>query len=320
MAAASATRTPVNYLRVADLAPAQLEYLLDLAARMKAEPGTWSDVLRAQTVACFFEKPSTRTRVSFAAAAYRLGAQPLFLRPDELQLGRGEPIADTARVLSGYAAAIVLRTFSQAEIEEVARFADVPVINALSDLHHPCQALADLLTIRERTGGLAGRTLVFCGDGDNNVAHSLLEAGALAGMRVVVCGPPRYWPRRETYQAALELAARYGGDLDLVNDPRRALAGADAVYTDVWVSMGEEAEQEQRLADLAPYQVNAELMALAKPEAIFLHCLPARRGEEVTAEVIDGPQSAVWQQAENRMWTEQALLYALTTGDWREGH
>jgi ornithine carbamoyltransferase len=305
-----------HFTKLTDLDSGELEFLLELAGRMKGRPDGWTDVLRGQTIACFFEKPSTRTRVSFAAAAYRLGAQPLFLRPDELQLGRGEPIADTARVLSGYAAAIVLRTFSQAEIDEVAEFADVPVINALSDLHHPCQALADLMTIGEHFGSLAGRTLAFCGDGDNNVAHSLLEAGAIAGMRIVLCGPPHYWPNLDVLRGVRELAERNGGDVDLSNDTQHALAGADAVYTDVWVSMGEEEEQQRRLADLAPYQVNAELMALAKPEAIFLHCLPARRGEEVTAEVIDGPHSAVWQQAENRMWTEQALLYALTTGDW----
>lgn len=319
MATATATRAPADYLRVTDLTAEQLEFLLELAGRMKGRPSGWTDVLRAQTIACFFEKPSTRTRVSFAAAAYRLGAQPLFLRPDELQLGRGEPIADTARVLSGYAAAIVLRTFSQAEIDEVAQFAAVPVINALSDLHHPCQALADLMTIGEHFGSLAGRTLVFCGDGDNNVAHSLLEAGAMAGMRVVLCGPPGYWPKPEALAGARELAGHNGGDIDLSNDPRHAVAGADAVYTDVWVSMGEEEEQRRRLTELAPYQVDAKLMALAKPGAIFLHCLPARRGEEVTAAVIDGPHSAVWRQAENRMWTEQALLYALITGDWDVG-
>jgi ornithine carbamoyltransferase len=316
MTIATTTHAPVDFLRVADLTPSQLEYLLDLAAKMTATPEGWRKTLRTQTVACFFEKPSTRTRVSFAAAAYRLGAQPLFLRPDELQLGRGEPIADTARVLASYAAAIVLRTFSQAEIEEVAQWADVPVINALSDMHHPCQVLADLMTVREHSGDLTGRTLVFLGDGDNNVAHSLLEAGAIAGMRIVVCGPPGYWPKPEILESARELASRYGGDIDLSNDPRSAAVGADALYTDVWVSMGEEEEQQQRRSDLSGYQVTGELMALARPGAIFLHCLPAHRGEEVAADVIDGPSSAVWQQAANRLPTEQALLYALTSGDW----
>ena len=316
MTIATTTHAPVDFLRVADLTPSQLEYLLDLAAKMTATPEGWRKTLRTQTVACFFEKPSTRTRVSFAAAAYRLGAQPLFLRPDELQLGRGESIADTARVLASYAAAIVLRTFSQAEIEEVAQWADVPVINALSDVHHPCQVLADLMTVREHFGGLTGRTLVFLGDGDNNVAHSLLEAGAIAGMRIVVCGPPGYWPKPEILESARELASRHGGDIDLSNDPRSAAVGADALYTDVWVSMGEEEEQQQRRSDLSGYQVTGDLMALARPGAIFLHCLPAHRGEEVIADVIDGPSSAVWQQAANRLPTEQALLYALTSGDW----
>jgi ornithine carbamoyltransferase len=316
MTIATTVQAPTDYLRVADLSPSQFEHLLDLAREMKDTPDRWRDALSTQTVACYFEKPSTRTRVSFAAAAYRLGAQPLFLRPDELQLGRGEPIADTARVLSSYAAAIVLRTFAQAEIEEVAQWADAPVINALSDTHHPCQALADLLTVRERLGGPAGRTLVFLGDGDNNVAHSLLEAGAITGMRIVVCSPPGYQPKGAILDSARELAAGHGGEVEVTDDPRAAAAGADALYTDVWVSMGEEQEQPRRRGDLNAYQVNAELMALAKPGAIFLHCLPAHRGEEVTADVIDGPQSAVWQQAANRLPTEQALLYALTSGDW----
>jgi ornithine carbamoyltransferase len=319
MTIATTIQVPRDYLRVADISPSQLEYLLDLAGEMKQTPDGWRKALRTQTVACFFEKPSTRTRVSFAGAAYRLGAQPLFLRPDELQLGRGEPIADTARVLSSYAAAIVLRTFAQAEIEEVAQWADVPVINALSDTHHPCQALADLLTVRERLGGPSGRTLVFLGDGDNNVAHSLLEAGALAGMRVVVCGPPGYQPKAEILDTARKLALGQGGDVAVSDDPRAAVADADALYTDVWVSMGEEREQQRRRSDLSAYQIDAELMALAKPGAIFLHCLPAHRGEEVTADVIDGPQSAVWQQAANRLPTEQALLYALTSGEWTGG-
>jgi ornithine carbamoyltransferase len=309
-------QAPTDYLRVADLSSGQLDYLLQLASEMKRKPDGWCQALSTQTVACFFEKPSTRTRVSFAGAAYRLGAQALFLRPDELQLGRGEPIADTARVLSSYAAAIVLRTFAQAEIDEVARWADAPVINALSDTHHPCQALADLLTIRERLGGLSGRTLVFLGDGDNNVAHSLMEAGALAGMRVVICSPDSYGPQPEALESALGLAAEHGGTVEVIDRPRDAATGADALYTDVWVSMGEETEQQRRREDLSAYQVNADLMALAKPGAIFLHCLPAHRGEEVTPDVIDGQQSAVWQQAANRLPTEQALMYALTSGDW----
>jgi ornithine carbamoyltransferase len=308
------TRTR-DFLRVTDVDSHELELLLDLAAHMKAHPQRYRRALAAETVAMFFEKPSTRTRSSFAAATFRLGAMPLALRPDELQLGRGEPIADTARVLASYATAIVIRTFAQSELDEVAAYADVPVINALSDTHHPCQALADLLTVRERLGSLAGRRLVFVGDG-NNVAHSLIEAGALAGMTIIVATPPGYEPDSAVVRAADEIALTTGGEIEVLNDARRAVIGADVVYTDVWVSMGEDSEREQRLRDLAQFQVTLELMSLAKPNAVFLHCLPAHRGEEVAAEVIDGPQSAVWQQAANRLPTEQALLYALITGNW----
>jgi ornithine carbamoyltransferase len=299
-----ATRTrPTDFLRISDLDAPGLESLLDLAAAMKARPDSFADGLRGETVAMFFEKPSTRTRASFAAAAHRLGMLPLLLRPDELQLGRGEPIADTARVLSSYSAAIVIRTFSQRLLEEVAESADVPVVNALSDDHHPCQALADLLTLRESFGDLHGLKLAYLGDG-NNVANSLLEAGALAGVEVVVACPSGYEPAVGGY---------------VTHDPAEAVRGAHAVYTDVWVSMRQDAERERRLADLAPYQVNEALMDLAQPGAVFLHCLPAHRGEEVSAEVIDGRASTVWQQAANRLPTEQAVLYALVTGRWDAG-
>ncbi|MGZ8701391.1 MAG: ornithine carbamoyltransferase [Gaiellaceae bacterium] len=288
---------PANhFLRVSDLDAAQIEWLLDLARDMKSSPTGWVQTLGGTTLACFFEKPSTRTRVSFAAAAQRLGILPLLLRPDELQLGRGEPIADTARVLSSYVAGIVIRTFAQETIEEVAAAASVPVINALSDEHHPCQALADLLTLRERFGSLDGLKLAYVGDG-NNVANSLIEAGRLTGVQVVVAAPPGFGP---TIPGA-----------EVVEDPREAVAGADAVYTDVWVSMGEEADRERRLRELEPYRVDSELMSLARPDAVFLHCLPAHRGEEVASDVIDGFQSIVWQQAANRLPTEQALLYGL---------
>jgi ornithine carbamoyltransferase len=293
--------TPTDLLRISDLEQAQVEWLLRLAADMKANPLGWVETLPGRTLACFFEKPSTRTRVSFAAAAQRLGLLPLLLRPDELQLGRGEPIADTARVLSSYTAAIVIRTFAQETIEQVAAAADVPVVNALSDEHHPCQALADVLTLQERFGELDGLRLAYVGDG-NNVANSLVEIGRLTGIDVVVAAPAGFGP---TVAGA-----------HVVEDPREAVEGAHAVYTDVWVSMGEEAERAERLRELAPYQVDLALMAVARPEAVFLHCLPAHRGEEVADEVIDGPQSAVWQQAANRLPTEQALLYALISGHW----
>jgi ornithine carbamoyltransferase len=307
---------PKDLLRIADLTPRLLDRLLDLATRMEDDPGGWIDTLRGRSVALYFAKPSTRTRVSFAAAAARLGLNPIALRPDELQLGRGESIADTARALSAYCDAIVVRTYAHRELEELGAAASVPVVNALSDTHHPCQALADLLTIREWFGGLAGRRLAFVGDGASNVAHSLLEAGALAGMEVAIASPPSHAPDPEVVDRALGIAAGTGARIEIGADPRAAAAGAHAVYTDVWVSMGEDAERDERLRTLERYRVDEELFALARPDAIFLHCLPAHRGEEVTPAVIDGPRSAVWEQAANREPTEQALLYALVTGDW----
>ncbi|HYA09243.1 MAG TPA: ornithine carbamoyltransferase [Gaiellaceae bacterium] len=315
MATAGTRVTPKDFLRVADLTPAQLERLLDLAVEMEDEPSGWLEALRGRSVACYFAKPSTRTRVSFAAAAARLGMNPIVLRPDELQLGRGEPIADTARALAAYCDAIVIRTYAQQEIEEMAAAAPVPVVNALSDDHHPCQALADVLTVREWFGRLAGIRLAYVGDG-NNVVHSLLEAGALAGMEIAVASPPGYAPREDVVAGARELAAATGATIELFEDPREAVRGAHAVYTDVWVSMGDDAEREERLRLLAPYHVDEDLLSLARPDAIFLHCLPAHRGEEVAAAVIDGAQSVVWEQAANRENTEEALLYTLVTGDW----
>ena len=294
----TAPPVPRHFLRVSDLDRGSLTALLDLAEVMRERPHGFVDALRGDTLVCLFEKPSTRTRVSFAAAAERLGMMPLLLRPDELQLGRGETIEDTARTLSGYAAAIVVRTFAHETVEQLAGAASVPVINALTDVHHPCQALADLLTLRERFGSLEGLRVAFVGAG-NNVATSLLEAGALAGIEVVVACPPGHEPRAPGR---------------VVADPYEAVAGADAVYTDVWVSMGEEGED--RLARFEPYRVDARLMAAASPDAVFLHCLPAHRGEEVTAEVIDGPQSIVWRPAENRLPTEEALVLALVTRRW----
>jgi len=304
-----------DFLRVADLTPARLAHLLDLAAAMEDEPLGWVESLRGRSVACFFAKPSTRTRVSFAAAAARLGLSPIVLRPDELQLGRGEPIADTARALSAYCDAIVIRTFAQRDIEETAAAASVPVINALSDAHHPCQALADVLTVREWFGRLEGVRLAFVGDG-NNVAHSLLEAGALTGMEIAVASPPGYAPSPQVVADARALARTTGAAIEVVEDPRDAVRGAHSVYTDVWVSMGDDAERDERLRDLRPYEVNEELLALARPDAIFMHCLPAHRGEEVAAAVIDGARSVVWEQAANRESTAQALLYTLISGDW----
>src|SRR3954470_18259686 len=248
------TTTPSDLLRVADLTAGQLTALLDLAEAMKRDPGSWVDEHPGAAIACLFDKPSTRTRVSFEVAAHRLGMLPIMLRPDELQLGRGEPLADTARVLSSYTAAIVVRTFAQATLEELAQAASVPVINALTDDHHPCQALADLLTLRRHYGYLDGLRLAYIGDG-NNVAHSLMEAAALSGMHISVAPPRGYAPDHDVTRRTMELAGRHGGSIHVLHDPRAAVMGANAVYTDVWVPMGEDAEREGRLNDLHAYQV-----------------------------------------------------------------
>lgn len=311
---ATRAHTVRHFTRIADLSPQELRDVLDLALAMKTAPAHCEDTLRGESIACIFEKPSTRTRVSFAAAIGRLGATPVSLSPQELQLGRGESIADTARSLSGYVSAIVIRTFAQQTVDELARWATVPVVNALSDEHHPCQALADLLTIEEVFGDTVGRRLAFVGDGGDNVAHSLLEIGALAGLDVTIACPTDYGPDENVLADARRLAERSGAELTVVHDPVEAVAEADAVYADVWASMGEEGEADERASALAPFQVTGELMALAKPEAVFLHCLPAKRGQEVAAAVIDGPQSVVWQQSANRMPTEEALLLSLTRG------
>jgi ornithine carbamoyltransferase len=306
----SQTRTPADLLRVADLSLAELRHLLALADAMKEYPDRWLGVFQGDSIACYFAKPSTRTRVSFEAAAARLGLVPIMLRPDELQLGRGEPITDTARVLSSYCAAIVIRTFSQHEVEALAGAASIPVINALTDQHHPCQALADVLTLQDHFGGLTGLKLAYLGDG-NNVAHSLMEIGGMLGMEVAVAAPRACWPDHEITLEAEVTAARHGGSITVTEDPATAVRGADAVYTDVWTSMGAEAEAEQHSAALAPYRVTTELFSLAAPDAVFMHCLPAHRGEEVATEVIDGSRSIVFAQAANRMPTEQAVLYEL---------
>jgi ornithine carbamoyltransferase len=307
------TTMPCDLLRIAELSAEQLGELLDLSAQMKADPNGWREDHPGELLACYFAKPSTRTRVSFEGAAWRLGMLPVMLRPDELQLGRGEPIADTAKVLSSYAAAIVIRTFAQADVQAMADAASVPVINALTDEHHPCQALADLLTLRERFGKLAGLRLAYVGDG-GNVACSLMEAGALAGMHVAVASPEGYMPPTPVTVQAHEAARRHGGSIRVGRDVSEAVAGAQAVYTDVWVSMGEDEQAEQRRRDLAAFRVDERVMLGAAPDAVFMHCLPAHRGQEVSAEVIDGPQSVVFAQAANRLPTEQAVIQALLRG------
>jgi ornithine carbamoyltransferase len=286
-----------------------IRHTLDLAAYVKKRGGDTREALAGGRVGMIFDKPSTRTRVSFEAAIWGLGMLPIALRPDELQIGRGETIADTARVLSRYLSALVIRTFEQSKVEELARHSTIPVINALTDDHHPCQALADMMTLEEEFGKLEGLRVAYVGDG-NNVCHSLIQGARHMGFTLAVATP-------EGYEPEAEIAAAAGAQVELVRDPRAAVRGADAVYTDVWASMGREKEKEERARVFVPYRVDAALMSQAGPEAIFMHCLPAHRGEEVTDEVIDGPQSRVWDEAENRWYTEQALIYGLITGEER---
>ncbi len=299
-----------DYLSVDDLTPEELAFVLDLSAEVKAKPGDHATALAGRQVALIFEKPSTRTRVSFEVAVASTGGHPIPLSSAELQLGRGETIEDTGRVLSRYVDAIVLRTFEQERLELLAAAATVPVINALSDFEHPCQALADLLTVREVKGGLAGRTLTYLGDG-NNVTHSLLLAGAKAGMHVRVATPPGFEPIPQVVQRATEIAQATGGSVLLTHDAIEASRDADVLYTDVWASMGQEAEAEERALVFPAYALDGEKVAVARPDVTVLHCLPAHRGQEITDEVIDGPHSAVWDQAENRLHTQKALLLFL---------
>ncbi len=299
-----------DYLSVDDLTSEELADLLRLAGAVKADPAAFANHLGGRSVALIFEKPSTRTRVSFEVAVSSSGGHAVVLNSTDLQLGRGETIEDTGRVLSRYVQAIVLRTFEQERLEVLARAASVPVVNSLSDFEHPCQALADLLTVQERLGGLAGRTLVYLGDG-NNVAHSLLLAGALAGMTVRCATPPGFEPIPLVVHRAEEIATRRGGAIEILHDPVEAATDADVLYTDVWASMGQEAEADERALVFPAYQLSQKLVDVAAPGVVVLHCLPAHRGQEITDEVIDGPHSAVWDQAENRTHTQKALLLRL---------
>ena len=257
-----------------------------------------------------FEKSSTRTRVSFEVGMHQLGGHALFLSREDIQLGRGETVPDTAKALSRYVDGIMIRAYEHDAVQELADNSDVPVINALTDDHHPCQALADLMTLYEVKGSLEGKKLAYVGDG-NNVVHSLVLACAKTGVDCSIAVPEGYEPKKEIIELAKEYAKSTGAHIEVTHDPQAAVAGADAVYTDVWTSMGWEDEQEVRLKDFAPYQVNSDLMSHADEEAIFLHCLPAKRGEEVTGEVIDGPQSFVFQEAENRLHVQKAVMVAL---------
>jgi ornithine carbamoyltransferase len=309
---------PPDFLSIDDVSGEQLHALLDLADELKADRAARlaSDSslvrgdLRGRSVALIFEKPSTRTRVSFQVAVTELGGHPLPLSSAELQLGRGETVADTGTVLSRYVHAIVVRTFAQARLDELAGAADVPVVNALTDEEHPCQALADLQTIRAAFGGFEGRSLAYVGDG-NNVAHSLLLAGAKVGLSVRIAHPEGYAPDPAVLARAQKIAADTGAEASATTDAIVAVTGADVVYTDVWASMGQEDEADARLQVFEPYRVTPELFAHTADGAVFLHCLPAHRGEEVSAEVIDGPASHVFDQAENRLHAQKALLVAL---------
>lgn len=301
-----------DLLTLADYTAEEIQLLLDLAVQLKQrqKEGKPTPLLSGKTLGMIFEKSSTRTRVSFEVGMYQLGGQALFLSSHDLQLGRGETIADTARVLSRYVDGIMIRTFAHEKAVELARFATVPVINGLTDDYHPCQVLADLLTILEKKGTLRGVKLAFVGDG-NNMAHSLMQAGAIMGMQVAVATPSGYEPKPDVVEFSRKQAQASGGDIFITNTPEAAVNDADIVYTDVWTSMGQEEEAQQRLRDFRGFQVNAKLMKQAKADALFMHCLPAHRGEEVSDEVADGPQSVIFDQAENRLHAQKAVLAAL---------
>ncbi len=292
-----------DFLTLLDISAKELETLLKRAAELKAEKSSTTCPLIGKSIGLLFDKSSTRTRISFQTGIYQLGAQPIYINTQELQLGRGETIEDTAKVMSRYLHGIVLRTFAHSTIETLAENSTIPIVNGLTDLHHPCQALADMLTIKEVKGKLKGIRLAYIGDG-NNVANSLLEAALLTGVDFVVACPRGYEPDSKIF----EHVRAAGGKVEVVTDPAEAAKDADALYTDVWVSMGQEKEVERKRKKFAKYQINKELLALAKPDAIVMHCLPAHRGEEITADVIDSPQSVVIDQAENRLHTQKALL------------
>ena len=314
----SATLAPAakrvrHFVSVGDLTPGELARLLDDAIALKGEPIPPDRPLRGRSLAMLFEKPSLRTRVSFEMGMVQLGGHATYLSPAEVGLGRRESVADVARVVSRYVDAVVLRTFAHETTEEFARWSSVPVINGLSDREHPCQGLADILTIRERKGAAPDVAVAYIGDG-NNVCQSLLLAVALTGQTLRVATPPGYEPDDQYVRRAQEIARGTGATITLGADPREAVRGADAVYTDVWTSMGQEQEYERRRRDFQGYQLNTSLLRLAKGDAIVMHDLPAHRGEEITDDVMDGPQSAVFDQAEDRLHAQKALLRWLLGG------
>jgi len=308
-----------SLITMADLSPVEIVHVLDGASRLREQRVALNrgeaveTSLRGRTIALLFEKPSTRTRISFQVAVAELGGTPLPLSSADLQLGRGETVADTGAVLSRYVHAIVVRTFGQDRLEALAAASGLPVINALTDEDHPCQALADLLTVRDEFGGFTGRTLTYVGDG-NNVAHALLMACASVGLGVRVAHPDGYGPDPVVVAAARARAAEHGSEVTVTTDAAAAASGAHVLYTDVWASMGQESESETRARVFAPFMLDARLVGLAADDAIVLHCLPAHRGEEIAAEVIDGPRSRVFDQAENRLHVQKAVLLMLVAG------
>jgi len=300
-----------HFLSLKDWSREEIELLFELSAALKASPQSYATALEGRSLAMIFQKPSTRTRVSFEVGMRQLGGHALFLSSNDIQLHRGETIADTARVLSRYVHGIMARVFAHQDVLDLARHGSVPVINGLSDLLHPCQALADYFTLRERRGELTGLKMAYVGDG-NNVAHELMFGAVKLGMQFSLGCPKGYEPNPLIFKSAAREAQKIGSPLpEVTNDPAEAVDGADVVYTDVWTSMGQEAESRKRLADFHGFQVTPEMMARAGREAVFMHCLPAHRGEEVAADVIDGPQSVVFDEAENRLHVQKAVLVTL---------
>ncbi|MEH7491476.1 ornithine carbamoyltransferase [Neobacillus niacini] len=302
-----------DFLSLSDFHTDEILYLLEEAKELKSlqKQGKPHPYLSGKVLGMIFEKSSTRTRVSFEVGMLQLGGHAIFLSSRDIQLGRGESISDTAKVLSRYIDCMMIRTFSHDSVKELAEHATVPVINGLTDLHHPTQVMADLLTIQEHKGKLAGLKMCYLGDGNNNMAHSLMEGAAKVGMHISIASPPGYLPDGNITEKAIETGKITGSKVSITHNPVEAIKDADIVVTDVWTSMGQEAETEKRLKDLADYQVNAELCQHAKQDYIFLHCLPAHRGEEVTAEIIDGPHSVVFDEAENRLHAQKAILKLL---------
>jgi ornithine carbamoyltransferase len=297
-----------HFLRDDDLSPKEQSEILDLAIKLKGDPYSLKPLAGSKTVALIFDKTSTRTRVSFSVGVSDLGGAPLVIDSGTSQIGTKESVADTARVLDRQVAMIVWRTYSQSGLEEMAANSKVPVINSLSDDFHPCQLLADLMTIREKLGSLQGKVLSFIGDASSNMAHSYMLAGVTAGMKVRIAGPASYQPNPKIYRRAEEIALQTGGSIDLYTDPKHAVLDSDIVATDTWISMGQEKQKEQKLREFAGFTLDSELMSIAGAKAIVLHCLPAYRGYEISADVLDGPQSVIWDQAENRLHAQKALM------------